>query len=516
MKAERPEEFNGTMETHKDDQGLPGYLGDLARLELAAASVKERKKEIRRDVDRLDLNPTLIVLDLSWKNLIPLFVSGGNGKGQEPEPGRELVLVWLDPETLDVRTEVASDESLLALKKVVEGLDSKALARIGNTTAAAIDATIDRVAKKGILISPPSKIRRDADFPRGEGIKEEFFSAPVFTLQWHITQACDLHCKHCYDRSDRSPLTLEQGYRVLDDLYDFCRSRNVSGQVSFSGGNPFLFPRFFELYGAASERGFALAVLGNPVSRRKIEDLLGIEKPVFFQVSLEGLETHNDNIRGPGHFERTMEFLYLLREFGIYSMVMLTLTKDNMDQVLPLTERLRGLTDLFTFNRLAMFGEGAALRLPSQKEYIDFLSRYQEAAESNPIIGLKDNLFNILRSRKGVELFGGCAGHGCGAAFNFLSLLPDGEVHACRKLPSLLGNIYDRSFAEIYDSEAAGLYRKGCEACIPCPIRPVCGGCLAVASGHGLDPFRERDPYCFFDYASFSRSRQGGGRPLPG
>ncbi len=51
--------------------------------------------------------------------------------------------------------------------------------------------------------------------------------------------------------------------------------------------------------------------------------------------------------------------------------------------------------------------------------------------------------------------------------------------------------------AKVYDSAAARRYRGGCSACRDCPIRPVCGGCLAVAHGFGLDPLRERDPLCF-------------------
>lgn len=30
-----------------------------------------------------------------------------------------------------------------------------------------------------------------------------------------------------------------------------------------------------------------------------------------------------------------------------------------------------------------------------------------------------------------------------------------------------------------------------------CEIRPVCGGCLAVAYGYGRDIFRDVDPYCW-------------------
>jgi radical SAM protein with 4Fe4S-binding SPASM domain len=120
-----------------------------------------------------------------------------------------------------------------------------------------------------------------------------------------------------------------------------------------------------------------------------------------------------------------------------------------------------------------------------------------EAAETYPVLGLKDNLLNIVYRQKGLGLFGGCTGYGCGAAFNFMALLPDGEVHACRKFPSLVGSIFEKGLGEIYDSELARRYRTGPLACRSCDLRPVCRGCSAVIFGSGLDPFRDRDPFCF-------------------
>ena len=176
-------------------------------------------------------------------------------------------------------------------------------------------------------------------------------------------------------------------------------------------------------------------------------------------MSLEGLPEHNDWVRGAGHFERTTSFLRDLKELGVSSMVMLTLTEQNIDQVLPLAALLRGLVDDFHFNRLAMVGEGANLRLPSRERYARFLAEYLEAAERDPALGIKDNLINILRRERGAPPFGGCTGFGCGAAFNFIALLPDGEAHACRKFPSPIGNAVRDGIAAVYDSAAARAYR---------------------------------------------------------
>lgn len=162
-----------------------------------------------------------------------------------------------------------------------------------------------------------------------------------------------------------------------------------------------------------------------------------------------------------------------------------------------MAELLRGRVDLFTFNRLAMVGQGAALASVAPDAFSAFLEEYLQAAARNPCMGVKDNLFNLLRHEQAIPLRGGCAGYGCGAGFNFVSLLPDGEVHACRKMPSLIGNMYRQTLGEIYHGQEAGQYRQGSAACQGCEVRPVCGGCLAVAHGYGRDIFRDPDPYCW-------------------
>jgi len=294
-------------------------------------------------------------------------------------------------------------------------------------------------------------------------------------------------------------MSLEQGIRILDDVRIFCRERRVMKAVSFTGGNPFLYPHFTDLYRAASERGFSIGILGNPTERGKIEELLSIQRPTHFQVSLEGLQEQNDFIRGEGHFNRVIEFLKVLRELNIFSMVMLTLTKNNMKEIIPLAEILNEHADRFHFNRLSMVGEGAKLVLPDKEEYLKFLDSYEKAIQKYPVLGLKDNMLSIQWYKRGFEPFGGCTAFGCGAAFNFLAVLSDGEVHACRKFPSPLGNIYHQSIADIYDSLQAQRYRAGCKACHACKLHPVCGGCLAVAYSLGRNIFKEKDPFCFIN-----------------
>jgi selenobiotic family peptide radical SAM maturase len=498
----RPESLPARLAEMKARPGAPDFLPELARLEWTRYEVSKGIKPAANETGRFEINPTLALLPLSWR-LCGLVNPVGALSEFERAPldmarGGEHAMVWRDPATGETRVQAAGDADLLALKVVVEEIPIAKAARAAKAALPVVENALWRAAEKGILLAPRSRIRRDqALFPIPAETPAAFVSSPAFLIQWHITQACDLRCKHCYDRSRRSPLTLEQGMKVLDDLRGFCLDRRVRGHVCFTGGNPFLYPEFGELYRAAAERGFPTSILGNPVARAALEKLLAIQRPQYYQVSLEGLPEYNDRIRGAGHFARTIEFLGVLRDLEVESTVMLTLARDNLEQVLPLAERLRGHTRRFTFNRLSQVGEGAALAMPSRAAYAAFLETYLKAAEGNPILNLKDNLFNIVRRRRGEPPFDGCTGYGCGAAFNFVAVLSDGQAHACRKFPSPIGNLLRQGLGEIYDSEPARRYRAGCRACADCPLRPTCGGCMAIAFARGLNVFEERDPYCF-------------------
>lgn len=479
---------------------IPAFLPDLARIEWTIEDIRTCEDVIPESLAEICLNPTVRLLDLSWKNLTYLLDPDKKEKKAEPAPGRELLLVWKDLRQKKVKYRAASQSDLLALKITDESLAPGSVAEKGNIAIGIIDGVIDEAVHDGILLAPPSEIIRDPSiFAASDYVHESFLTSHSFTLQWHITQACDLSCRHCYDRSARSPMSLAQGIRVLDDVRMFCRDRHVMKAVSFTGGNPLLYPHFSELFSAASDRGFSIGILGNPTEREKIEEIISIRRPAYFQVSLEGLREQNDYIRGEGHFDRVMEFLSLLKELNVFSMVMLTLTKNNMKDIIPLAEILSEKADRFHFNRLSMVGEGAKLMLPEKEEYLAFLDSYERAIEKTPVLGIKDNMLSVLWYKKGLKPFGGCTTFGCGAAFNFLSVLSDGEVHACRKFPSPVGNIFRQSIAEIYDSPAAERYRAGCKACHNCSLHAVCGGCLAVAHSLGRNIFEEKDPYCFID-----------------
>ncbi len=495
-----PKFFADVLASLESSLNLPGFIPDLARLEWRLHQTKNTPFFFSLRPETIIVNPSLTLVPIAWKNLASLIRTDTQKGDLDLKPAQVHVMIWRHPETNALHIREAEDIDLLALKIIIEQIEPREAATVSDANVAVIHQALDSAVTQGILLSPGSLIQRTFS-PAHEppDFFRSFESADTFTLQWHITQACDLHCRHCYDRSNRgAPLSYDTAVAILDDFYEFCRRMHVKGQVTFTGGNPMLYPNFTDAYQAASDRGFGIAILGNPTPIERIEKLLDIAKPLFFQISLEGLEAYNDYIRGKNHFQRSLVFLDQLRELDIFSMVMLTLNRDNLNQVLPLADFLEDRVDFFTFNRLSTVGEGAQLMMPRKEEFETFIRKYESGACENPAkLGLKDNLINIVRMEKGSAPFGGCTGYGCGAAFNFVALLPDGEVHACRKFPSPIGNILQTRLIDIYRSPMAQKYRNGSEACSDCKLFAVCRGCFAITYSHGLDVFRDKDPFCF-------------------
>jgi selenobiotic family peptide radical SAM maturase len=328
-------------------------------------------------------------------------------------------------------------------------------------------------------------------------VKDDVFTVTNFWLQWHITHLCDLHCRHCYDRTRRSQMTEAQALRTLDELERFCDEHWVVGNICFTGGNPFLYSGFFELYQEAVRRRFSVEILGNPVGYEQMEKLCRIQPPDQFQVSLEGRRTHNDYIRGAGTYDSVLSFLEVLKEMKVYSGVMLTLTADNLIEVLPLAHLLEKRTNTFNFCRLSQVGEGAALAQPTPQRFRGFLKRYISYAAKSRIAAYKENLINLVRYESGQELIHGCSGFGCSVAFDGAVLLPDGEVHGCRKFQSWMGNLWEQSLEEIYFSKASETFRRGMRACDGCFIRPACGGCVAASPRPESGISDAVDPFCW-------------------
>ena len=121
-----PEQFPQILERNKGGQ-VPEFLPNLAQIELALYQMRSKPDLIPEEVTQLTINPTLNIIELTWKNLANMFHSS-DVSGTKSEHGDEMLLIWRNPESEKEIIEPAANEELLVLKMAVEEIPAETIA----------------------------------------------------------------------------------------------------------------------------------------------------------------------------------------------------------------------------------------------------------------------------------------------------------------------------------------------------------------------------------------------------
>ena len=142
------------------------------------------------------------------------------------------------------------------------------------------------------------------------------------------------------------------------------------------------------------------------------------------------------------------------------------------------------------------------------KEYRLFLEDmwnvYQEHSSSKTKFIMKDHLWKLFMFEKGLidldKFSESIIYDGCHCAISHMTLLPNGDIYACRRFESKVGEIQKSSFFDVFFSEEMNKYRnyQKFEACGNCELLRFCRGCPAVSQCVNND-FYSKDPQCWHD-----------------
>lgn len=277
-----------------------------------------------------------------------------------------------------------------------------------------------------------------------------------FTLQWHVTDRCNLRCAHCYqgERGVDPPYSdllsaLEQ-YRDLLLRLSVKRGVKVRGHVNLTGGEPLVREDLMDLIREIKRAGLTFGLLTNgTLIDGRVARELGELGPSYVQVSVDGLEGTHDRIRGDGSYRRAVDGLRFLGGEGIRTMASFTAHRGNYRELRAVARRMRrlGVEKMWT-DRMVPLGSGAAMSAevlsPSDtREYVQVLGRAHRG-----ILGLEHQ--EVAMDRALQFLGGGGSSYRCPAGDGLLALLPDGEVYPCRRMPIPVGNVHEESLASIY------------------------------------------------------------------
>ncbi len=328
-----------------------------------------------------------------------------------------------------------------------------------------------------------------------------------FYIQWHITNLCNLRCKHCYqdDFSKRSDLDWAGLKKVSDNVLTTIREWDQTACIHLTGGEPLLKPELFSLLNDLDQQSVVkeLGVITNGllVDREMIRRLSDFSKLKKMKISLDGGDAEiNDSIRSKGTFEKVMRNLSLIkkeRKFEI--LLMFTVMKKNFKSLPSLFKLCQDLgIDGLIIERLIPLGKGKeslneVLSKEEWKEMIgmllDFISIEREEHSFLPY-----QAFQISFNGEERELLGAP----CVIGVDGLCIMPEGSVFPCRRFPISIGNLLKDSLKTIWEkSEILGKLRKKENLkgkCGKCEMED-CRGCRSLAlslTGNYL----EEDPHC--------------------
>ena len=299
------------------------------------------------------------------------------------------------------------------------------LERLRTDAAARLDTTEERFLARLPEVDPPERpYPGRAAFLDTERLDELWF---------HVTDRCDLACRHCLFSCGPKDAPELPAERILD----YAAQAHALGTRVFAltGGEPLIhreFPRLIE--GLLDLPGSDVVILTNGMSLRShAEFLLRMPRErLHWQVSIDGLQESHDHMRGKNAFAKLGHQIDWLREEGWPFTVSTCIDRGNMDEMPRLVEMAAemgasALHLMWYFVR----GRGRDTEFPDTDRLAElFVETVDKAAELGIYI---DNL-DAVRSR--IFAPAGTKHDGSSSGWTSLAIAPDDRIYPS---PALIG-----------------------------------------------------------------------------
>lgn len=320
---------------------------------------------------------------------------------------RKDIQIWIDPEM--PFWFVPSSEGSDVLSRIVRSCDSRDITHIPD--CAELANWFDLLSPNG---TKPYAGRRSRPLER---LSEVWF---------HLTDACNLQCRHCLFGGRSGPVRMldpERLMAIAEEAYGlgtrvFC----------FTGGEPFLYPRFTEILGRLlGHEDVRVAVLTNGLLvPDHLRALSGLDRArLFIQVSLDGPQFLHETLRGKGTFAATCDSVRGMNEAHIpcgIAMAVNELNVSHMPEMVAIADSI-GSQSLHFMWHIAR-GTGRALKAIDTRELIKgFRDASEEARSRNVVID------NVEAMRAQVFSHAGTRYDFGNAAWESLAIGPDESVY---------------------------------------------------------------------------------------
>lgn len=319
-----------------------------------------------------------------------------------------------------------------------------------------------------------------------------------FHVQFHITNQCNLRCKHCYEGqpSKRIEWDYAEFIAAIEKLWSCFHKWNVLGEISLIGGEPTMHPRFYDMVEYLHSRGDVhdISILTNGVHIDQQFVDIAKANNCYVQVSIDGATPDgHDFIRGAGNYQRTLDNAKRLADSGVSVSAHYVLSKNTT----PIQEELfptlleKGISQI-AFSRIVPFGNAGVDDMMSSAETHDTFTLIENMRQKYEPMGLSFGTTRPLWCLVGHE-------GKCPVAYQTITILEDGTILPCRRLPVPLGNIKEDNFFKVwYTNEVLENIRnrEKIDTCGYCTHLDKCGGARCIAFALTGD-YMSKDPQCW-------------------
>jgi len=334
-------------------------------------------------------------------------------------------------------------------------------------------------------------------------------------LQWHLTDKCNLRCSHCYqdDHIEAGTdldkmLDIPEQFKCLVLFFRDQGKPNIKGHITLTGGEPLVKKGFYELLVEINrlKEYFTFSILTNAT----LIDIVWVQKlkslnPKYIQVSLDGDKNKHDEIRGQGSFEKSTKAIKLLRSANIRVLVSFTATKMNYLLFSSVSAICRRLDVNFLWSdRLIPEGNAKSKNISENEMLLnkEETNQFFKLMRYEADICKKDkNSVTRIRMHRALQFqYSGDNIYRCVAGETLITIMPNGDLYPCRRMPVKVGNVFENSLASIYfespflrklrDKNTTSL---GCEKC---EHNKSCRGGLKCLSYATYGNAYKKDPGC--------------------
>ncbi len=189
-------------------------------------------------------------------------------------------------------------------------------------------------------------------------------------LQLHITEKCNLRCRHCYlGRKSGRSMDPDLAKRILDEFSE------VGFKLIITGGEPLLYENLWEFLSYARKKDIRIVVLSNGTL---IDESIAKKLSKYVdevQISLDGLKNGHEFLRGKGTFAKTIRGIKNARKYLRVSVATM-IHKENVDEFPKLSKLVNKIADEWFLDVPALKGNATEDTLPDFNKAIEILIKY--------------------------------------------------------------------------------------------------------------------------------------------